>query len=69
MKLKEKYGIPYIVAVRNTDVNIFFKQMIHLRKLGVQILKKQKKLFFYRNLIEMKLLENYVPENLREKYQ
>ncbi|HWL26899.1 MAG TPA: glycosyltransferase, partial [Ureibacillus sp.] len=31
-RLKEKYGIPYIVTVRNTDVNTFFKKMIHLRK-------------------------------------
>lgn len=27
MKLKEEYGVPYIVAVRNTDVNIFFKKV------------------------------------------
>jgi predicted RNA-binding protein (virulence factor B family) len=27
MKLKEKYNIPYVVAVRNTDVNVFFKKI------------------------------------------
>lgn len=31
-KLSKKYNIPYAVAVRNTDVNTFFKYMFHLRK-------------------------------------
>ena len=30
-KLNEIYGVPYIVAIRNTDVNLFFKKMVHLR--------------------------------------
>src|SRR5690606_14547065 len=38
MKLKKEFNIPYVVAVRNTDVNTFFKYMIHLRKLGIEIL-------------------------------
>ncbi|MEC3884061.1 glycosyltransferase family 4 protein [Halobacillus sp. HZG1] len=67
MKLKKKYGIPYIVAVRNTDVNIFFKRMIHLRKLGLEILDEASKIVFisknYRNLV----LENYVPQHKKEK--
>ena len=31
-RIYKRYGIPYIVAVRNTDINTFFKYMIHLRK-------------------------------------
>src|SRR5699024_7799915 len=27
MKLKKNFNIPYIVAVRNTDINYFFKKM------------------------------------------
>ncbi|WP_024621022.1 hypothetical protein [Metaclostridioides mangenotii] len=42
-KLKRDKNIDYIVAVRNTDVNTFFKKMIHLRKLGIDILKNAKK--------------------------
>lgn len=38
-KLSKKYGIPYVVAVRNTDVNDFFHYMIHLRHVGVEIMK------------------------------
>lgn len=45
-KIKKKHGIPYIVAVRNTDVNFFFKYMIHLRKKGFKILKEAENIIF-----------------------
>ncbi|KUO49310.1 MAG: hypothetical protein APF76_16030 [Desulfitibacter sp. BRH_c19] len=59
LNLKRKFGKPYIVAVRNTDVNIFFKYMIHLRRLGVQILENADRIIFlskaYRDKV-MKML-------------
>lgn len=51
-KLYKNYSIPYIVAVRNTDVNVFFKKMIHLRRLGREILRNAKKLFLFPNHIK-----------------
>ena len=42
-KLKKEKNIDYIVAVRNTDTNVFFKKMIHLRKIGIEIMKNAKK--------------------------
>lgn len=42
----KKYNIPYIVAVRDTDVNVFFKKMPHLRKLGLNILINAHKIVF-----------------------
>jgi len=66
LKLKRAYGSPYIVAVRNTDVNTFFKYMIHLRKLGIEIMKEAEKVIFlsspYRDLV----IEKYVPDNLKD---
>lgn len=47
LKLKKEKNIDYIVAVRSTDVNVFFKYMIHTRKIGVQIMKEAKKDSFY----------------------
>jgi len=67
MKLKEKFGIPYIVAVRNTDVNTFFKRMIHLRKLGVQILKEAEKVVFLSETYRDHVIGKYVPDKLREE--
>lgn len=67
LRLKKTYGIPYIVAVRNTDVNTFFKYMIHLRRLGVDILKEADKIIFlskpYRDLV----IERYVPTKLKKE--
>ena len=42
----KKYGVNYVVAVRNTDVNFFFRLMPHLRKRGVEILRNAKAVFF-----------------------
>lgn len=67
MKLKQKYGIPYVLAVRNTDVNTFFKRMIHLRKLGVQILEYADRIIFLSTSYRDKVLEKYVPQKVREK--
>lgn len=38
-RLHKKHNTPYIVAVRNTDINIFFKFMIHLRVIGIEVLR------------------------------
>ncbi len=62
-ELNKKYGIPYIVAVRNTDVNVFFKKMLHLKKLGKNILENASNVIYisepYRNLV----LNKYVKKS------
>ena len=67
LKLKKDFDIPYVVAVRNTDANTFFKYMIHLRKLGLEILKEAEKVIFlsksYRDLV----IEKYVPVKLKKE--
>ncbi len=40
--LSKKYNIPYIVAIRNTDLNLFFKYFIHERSFGKKILESAK---------------------------
>ena len=59
--LSEKYKIPYVVAIRNTDVNDFMKKRILLRSRGINILEGAGKIFFlseaYRNI----MLEKYIP--------
>ncbi|SEP76139.1 Glycosyltransferase involved in cell wall bisynthesis [Virgibacillus subterraneus] len=65
MKLKQDFGIPFVVAVRNTDVNTFFKYMVYLRKLGVQILKESDKIIFLSEPYRKKVIEKYVPVNLK----
>lgn len=63
---KEK-GIPYIVAVRNTDVNVFFHYMVHLRGLGVKVMDNAAAVVFLSPAYKWSVLNKYVPQKLREK--
>lgn len=65
LKLYKKKGIPYIVAVRNTDVNIFYKYMFHLRSAGLEILNNAEQVIFITPSYRSLLLENYIPAKFR----
>ena len=65
MKLSQKYGIPYVVAVRNTDVNAFFKTMIHLRPRGIEVMRNAHRIFFLSEAYRAQVFEKYVPEKHR----
>lgn len=67
-KLNKKYDIPYIVAVRNTDINVFFNKMIHLRKLGINILKKAKNIVFISKTYRDYLMDKYIPSGYKEEF-
>ncbi len=60
-KLSKQYGIPYVVAVRNTDVNDFFRLMPHLRKRGVQIMRDAAAVFFLSESYQNQVFEKYIP--------
>ena len=66
MELSKKYGVPYVVAIRNTDVNDFFKKMLHLRKHGVKILENASAVFFLSPVYRDVVMQKYVPDYLRE---
>lgn len=66
-RLKKEYGIDYIVAVRNTDVNYFFKYAKHLRKYGVKIIKEAKKVIFISPSYKEYVIEQFIPSNLQER--
>lgn len=59
--LSEKYNVPYVVAVRNTDVNIFFEKMIHLRKRGIETLLHSNCIFFLSKAYQNSVMGQYVP--------
>lgn len=64
--LSEKYGIPYVVAVRNTDVNDFLKKMIHLRKRGLKTLFAAEEVFFLSDAYRRQVFEKYIPQKYQE---
>lgn len=43
-KIYKQYGIPYVVAIRGTDMNLYFKYMMHLWNLGNKILQNAQKI-------------------------
>ena len=66
MSLSQKYGKPYVVAVRDTDVNYFFRLMPHLRSRGVEIMLRSARVFFLSSSYKELVLDKYVPEKYRE---
>ena len=46
LRLYEEYGIPYIVAVRGSDINFYFKYMVHLWHWGIKILSNAQRVIF-----------------------
>lgn len=66
LNIYHNFDIPYIVAVRNTDVNVFFSKMIHLRKKGIKILVKAHKIVFLSKLYRDLVINSYVPEKFKD---
>ena len=61
-KISQKYAIPYVVAVRNTDVNDFLRLMPHLRRRGVQIMRDASAVFFLSDAYRRQVFEKYIPK-------
>lgn len=67
-QLFKKYKIPYIVAIRNTDINIFFKNMIHLRKIGIEIMNDASKLIFISEPYRNEVFKKFVPKQYKVSF-
>lgn len=67
--LNEKYGVPYVVAVRGTDVNSFFKLMPHLRMRGVKNMLKASAIFFLSEAYKRKVFQKYIPKKYHSELQ
>lgn len=57
-KLYQKYRIPYVVAVRNTDINIFLDKMPHTWHDAKKILINAKRIFFISQGLKQKFENN-----------
>ena len=63
------YGTEYIVAVRATDVEMFFKKMIHLRNRGINILRNAKKIIFISHHLKDNVINNYIPKKYKQEIE
>ncbi|GAA0861360.1 glycosyltransferase family 4 protein [Paraclostridium tenue] len=68
-KIKKEKNIDYIVAVRATDVEVFLRKMVHLRKLGIKIMKESKNIIFISHNLKKEVINKYVPEKYRKEIE
>lgn len=61
-KLSEEYGIPYVVAVRNTDVNDFFDKLVFLRNRGIKNLYNASTVFFLSSSYKKDVFDRFIPK-------
>lgn len=66
-RLHKKYGLKYVVAVRSTDVNVFFKRLFYLRGRGVKILRDSSGVFFLSETYRKHVLQTYVPKKYHQE--
>lgn len=72
-RLYKKYNIPYIVTIRNSDLNLFQKYLIHERFFGSKILLNAKKIIlisasYKERLIKQKSLQ-FIKQELVNKLE
>jgi|WetSurMetagenome_2_1015567.scaffolds.fasta_scaffold96948_1 glycosyltransferase involved in cell wall biosynthesis len=64
--LHKEFGLPYIVTIRNTDINVFFKYMFHLRYLGRKIMYNAKNIIFLSSSYRDFVINKYFPKSKRQ---
>lgn len=64
LKIWKEHKIPYILAVRGTDVNLFFKYRYDLHGLGKEIISNAKQLIFISNALEKNFEQTNFIKNL-----
>ena len=68
--LNQKYNIPYVIAIRDTDLNLFYKKLPFKKKFGQKILLNSSQIIFispaYKNEL-ISLLPARLAQNVNEK--
>ncbi len=60
------YGLPYLVAVRSSDINFFMKYAFPLRRFGVEIMRDANKIIFISPAAREIMIGQYVPDCLKD---
>lgn len=67
LKCYEALGIPYIVCVRGTDAQLFFRRMLHLRHVGIRIMLKAEIVVFLSSSYRDYVLSTYTQARYRDR--
>ena len=60
MRLSQKYHIPYCVAIRDTDINDFFRLKPYLIPLGIKIMENASAVFFLSKAYRERMLNDFI---------
>lgn len=66
--LYKKYNIPYMVAVRNTDLNVFFKYRKNLKHIGIEIMKNASAIIYLSKAYLERTNKKYIPIKYRDTF-
>lgn len=69
LTMKRRYGVPYVVAIRDTDVNAFLRYRVHLRARGLEIMRNASAVFFLSPAYKQLVFEKYIPERYRAELE
>lgn len=65
LKIKEKYGIPYIVTFQNSDIYGMFRNVGVYRNHCLEIMSKAEKVIFFSNTYQQHVIAKYKDENIK----
>lgn len=66
-KAYKEYGVKYVVAIRNTDVNLFMNYMKHTFPFGRKILLNAEKIYFISKALKQKFVESSLCDPILER--
>lgn len=69
LALKKRYGIPYIVAVRNTDINVFLKYTPYLWWVHRAVIKEADRVIFITPTLQRRLASHWTLRSMQETLQ
>ena len=61
-RLHKEFNIPYVVAIRDTDINDFFRLKPYLKPLGIKIMREASAVFFLSDSYKESVISRFVPE-------
>lgn len=66
LELKKRFGIPYVVAVRNSDLNAFLKYAPHLWWVHREVVREADKIIFITPMLKKRLQNHWTMIGLRK---
>ena len=63
----KEFSIPYIVTIRNTDLNLFQKYLVHQRNFGMKILENAAKIVLISESYKERLMQQNSLRSIRQK--